>query len=173
MSGEDEVAVAQGDGFFRAQRRVVQAAEERGQFRSDADDLVQDRPDLGRAGGSGRVDGYSGFARAPPHGVGGVGWQQPEFDGVGQGAVEHCPFPADCGGRCGCAVQPRAQPVQGGAHDARVAEPADRQRGPLRPGQRADGDRIRATAALGVEGVPRVAWSNPAPVRAARTNSAR
>jgi hypothetical protein len=41
---EDEVVAAQGDGFFRAQRRVVQAAEERGQLRLDAGDL-------GRIGG--------------------------------------------------------------------------------------------------------------------------
>ena len=43
---EDEVIAAQGDGFFRAQRRVVQATEERGQLRPDPGDLGQDRPDL-------------------------------------------------------------------------------------------------------------------------------
>jgi len=36
---EDEILAAKGDGLFRAQRRVVQAAEERGQFRPDAADL--------------------------------------------------------------------------------------------------------------------------------------
>jgi hypothetical protein len=30
--GEGEVVVVQGDGFFGAERRVVEAAEERGQF---------------------------------------------------------------------------------------------------------------------------------------------
>jgi len=47
---EDEVIAAQRDGFFRAQRRVIQAAEERGQLRPGAGDLGQDRPDLRRAG---------------------------------------------------------------------------------------------------------------------------
>jgi len=50
-----------------AQRRVVQAAEERGQFRSGAHDLSQDRPDLRRARDCGRVEGYGGSGRAPPH----------------------------------------------------------------------------------------------------------
>src|SRR5208337_4104126 len=42
---EDEVLAAHGDGFLRAQRRVVQAAEERGKFRPDTRDLGQDLPD--------------------------------------------------------------------------------------------------------------------------------
>jgi hypothetical protein len=64
---EDEVVAAQGDGFFGAQRRVVQAAEERGQFRPDAPDLGQDRPHLCRAGDGDRIDGDGGLGRAPLH----------------------------------------------------------------------------------------------------------
>jgi hypothetical protein len=81
---EDEVVAAQGDGFFRAQRRVVQAAEERGQLRLDAGDLGQDRPDLRRAGDSSRAEGRGGAGRAPAHQADGVGGQQPELDGVAE-----------------------------------------------------------------------------------------
>jgi len=38
---EDEIIVAQGDGFLWAQRRVVQAAEERGKLRPDTVNLGQ------------------------------------------------------------------------------------------------------------------------------------
>ena len=64
---EDEILAAKGDGLFRAQRRVVQAAEERGQFRPEAGDLAQDRPDLRRAGDRSRVDSrrHCGCAPAP------------------------------------------------------------------------------------------------------------
>ena len=152
---EDEVVAAQGDGFFRAQRRVVQAAEERGQLRLDAGDLGQDRPDLRRAGDSSRADGRGGSGRAPAHQADGVGGQQPELDGVAEGAVEHCPLAGDRVRRRGRAVQPCAQPVQDSPDDARVAELADGQGGPLHPGQRAGRVRSRsATAPPGVEGMP-------------------
>jgi len=101
---EDEVGAAQGDGFFGAQRRVVQAAEERGQLRPDPGDLGQDRPDLRRAGDSSRADGHDGFRRAPAHQADGIGGQQPELDGIAQGAVEHCPLAGDRVRRRGRAV---------------------------------------------------------------------
>ena len=46
--GEGAGAGGQRDGFGGAQRRVVQAAEERGQLRADLGDLGQDRLHLGR-----------------------------------------------------------------------------------------------------------------------------
>jgi len=110
VPGQDEIAAAQGDGFFRAQRRVVRAAEERGQFRPDAADLGQDRPDLRRAGDGDRMDGDSGSGRAPPDLADRVGGQQPELDGIAQGTAEHRPLTRDrvrCGGR---AVQPVHSP---------------------------------------------------------------
>ena len=152
---EDKVVAAQGDGFFGAQRRVVQAAEERGQLRPDPGDLVQDRPDLRRAGHGRRADGHGGFRCAPAHQADGVGGQQPELDGIAQGAVEHRPLAGDRVRRGGRAVQPRAQPVQGSPDDARVAELADRQGCLLHPGQRAGGARIgRPRSQRRVEGMP-------------------
>jgi hypothetical protein len=58
---EGEAVTAQRDGFLGAQRRVIQAAEERGQFGPNSADLFQDgvdlpgardNPGIGRAGGS-------------------------------------------------------------------------------------------------------------------------
>jgi 5,10-methylenetetrahydromethanopterin reductase len=126
VRGEDEIVAAQGDGFFRAQRRVVQAAEERGQFRPGAGGLVQDGADLRRAGEGDRADGDGGLGWVPVDLLDRVGGQQPEFDGVPKGAVEHGPLAADRARRCGRAVQPRAQPVQGGPDDLRVTELAGR-----------------------------------------------
>jgi hypothetical protein len=83
-----QVIVAQGDGFFRAQRRVVQAAEERGQFRPGTANLGHDHPDVRRAGDGSRADGNGGSGRVPLHLSDRVGGQQPEFDGVAEGAVE-------------------------------------------------------------------------------------
>ena len=40
MIREDEIIAAQGDGFLWAQRRVIQAAEERGKIRPDAVNLA-------------------------------------------------------------------------------------------------------------------------------------
>ena len=58
---EGEAVTAQRDGFLGAQRRVIQAAEEGGQFGPNSADLFQDgadlpgardNPGIGRAGGS-------------------------------------------------------------------------------------------------------------------------
>ncbi len=84
---EDEVVAAQGDGFLRAQHRVVQAAEDRGKLRPDAHDLGHDRPDLRRARDRGRIDGDGGLRRVPLRLSDGVGGQQPEFDGVAERAA--------------------------------------------------------------------------------------
>ena len=160
---EEEVIAAQGHGFFRAQRRIVQAAEERRQLRPDPGDLGQDRPDLLRAGHGGRPDGHGGPGRAPAHQVQRVGGQQPELDGITQGAVEHRPLAADRVCRGGRAVHPHAQPVQGSPDDARIAEPADRQRCAFQPGQRAGGARVRRAGPplLGVEGMPVQGGAHP------------
>jgi hypothetical protein len=51
------VGEAQGDGIFRAERGVVQAAEKGGQLRPRPGDRVQQRGDLVRAGDDGGVEG--------------------------------------------------------------------------------------------------------------------
>jgi len=92
---EDQVLSAQRDGFLRAQRRVVQAAEERGQFRPEAGDLGQDRPDLRRAGDRSRVDSRRNCGSVPAHQAEGIGGQQSGLDGVAEGAVERGPLAGD------------------------------------------------------------------------------
>src|SRR6202034_3240308 len=106
-----------GDGFFGAQGGVVEAAEERGQLRPGAGDLVQDGGDLGGGGDGGWGGGGDGLGDAPADLVEGVGGPQLEFGGVAEGAVEHGSFAADRVGCGGCAVEAGAEAVEGGPDD--------------------------------------------------------
>jgi len=60
---QDEVGPAQCHGFLGAQPGVIQAAEERGQLRTETSHLGQDRPHLGAAGDGLRV--HPGSAELP------------------------------------------------------------------------------------------------------------
>jgi hypothetical protein len=51
------VGEAQGDGFLRAERGVVQAAEEGGHLRPGPGDRIQQRADLSGAGHDRRIEG--------------------------------------------------------------------------------------------------------------------
>ncbi len=93
------MALAKGEGFFWAQRRVVQAGEERHQVRAHQGDLGQDGLDLRGTGDGLRADRDGGLGCVPLHRAGRVGGQQAEFDRVAEGVVEHRPLAGD-GVRC-------------------------------------------------------------------------
>jgi len=99
VRGEGEMALAKRDGFFWAQRPVVQAGEERHQVRPHQGGLSQDGLDLRRTGDRLRADRGGGLGYAPLHLADRVGGQQAEFDRVAEGVVEHRPLAGD-GVRC-------------------------------------------------------------------------
>ncbi len=162
----------QGDGFGGAQRRVVQAAEERGQLRADPGDLGQDRLHLGGCGGGPWVHRAGGSRGPPGDAVHRIGGQQAEFCRVAEAGAEDGPLAGDGSGRRTGPVQAHGQGLQSAPGHLRVSQGGQRQRVMPRPGQRSGGRRAGISAGparverLLVEGSAQHRRWWPAPARA-------
>jgi hypothetical protein len=98
--------VAQRHCFLRTQRGVVQAPEERRQFRPDPADLGEDGAYLNETGHGLRVHRAVDDGCLPAHVAERVTGQQAEFDGVAEGVVEHRSFAGDSARRGLGAIEP-------------------------------------------------------------------
>ena len=146
--GQDAVGLAQRDRLGGAQRRVVQAAEERFHVlaaRALPPDGFQEPAGLGGAGDRAAVDGLGDLGGFPLDLVERVGGQQPAFDGVAERVGEHGALAAGGGRGGGLAGQPPGAGAQRGADGVRVFQRRDRQ-GRL-------GDPVQRAGDLGGDGL--------------------
>jgi hypothetical protein len=145
--------VVQDHGFFRAQGGVVQAAEKRGQFRSNPLYLVEDVPDLLRAGDGAGVDGRAGGGVLPGDAVKRVGGEQAAFHSPGQDGMEDGVLAADRGGSGAIAVQAQRERVERGPQYERVAQRGEGQGRAAEPAECPRGGRVGRDRPGRVEGV--------------------
>ena len=131
-----QVGLAEHDRLRRAQRRVVQAGEERFQVRAprpQPPDGGQERPGLGGADDDPPVDARGDGGGGPLDPVDRVGAEATEFDGVAERVVEHRPLAPL--GRPGRRLpgQGRGAGGQRQPHVRGVFEVGDREGGALGP----------------------------------------